>query len=131
MGPEQTIAADPCFRRAASRGTVGRVADDPELTARVRRALADVPDVVEKRMFGSIGFLVGGALRVGVGRHDDHVMMVRVAVEDADAALAQPGAKPAVMRGRPMRGWVFLEDEAVAADEQVARWVAVSLAAPV
>jgi TfoX/Sxy family transcriptional regulator of competence genes len=105
------------------------VADDPELTARVRDALAGEVDVVEKRMFGSVGFLVGGVLRIGVGRHPDHVMMLRIAEEDA-AALAGPGVRPAVMRGREMRGWRFLEDEAVGSDEQLARWVAAALAAP-
>jgi hypothetical protein len=29
---------------------------DSELTARIRRVLADVPDVTEQRMFGSTGF---------------------------------------------------------------------------
>jgi TfoX/Sxy family transcriptional regulator of competence genes len=107
------------------------VADDPELTAKVRAALADQPDVVEKRMFGSIGFMVGGVLRVGVGRHPDHVMMLRIAESEAPAALAEPGVDPAVMRGRAMRGWLFLRAEAVETDAQIARWVATALAAPV
>jgi hypothetical protein len=107
------------------------VADDPQLTARVRSLLADETDVVEKRMFGSIGFLVRGALRVGVGRHADHVMMGRVAAADEDAALATRGIGPAVMRGRPMSGWLFFTDEAVATDEQLARWVRSALAAQV
>jgi TfoX/Sxy family transcriptional regulator of competence genes len=106
------------------------MADDPELTARVRAVLESETDVVEKRMFGSVGFLVGGALRVGVGRHPDHVLMLRIAEEDAEEALALPGVGPAVMRGRPMRGWLFLEDEAVATDEQLRGWVALALAAP-
>jgi hypothetical protein len=105
------------------------VADDPGLTARVRGALAGERDVVEKRMFGSVGFLVGGVLRVGVGRHADHVMMARIPVAEAAAALTAPGVKPAVMRGRPMSGWLFFEDEAVATDQQLGRWVAAALAA--
>lgn len=103
--------------------------DDQELTDRVRRALADEVDVVEKRMFGSIGFLVGGVLRVGVGRHPDHVMMARVPEAQQDAAHAVPGVHPAVMRGRPMRGWLFFEDAAVETDEQLDRWVRAALAA--
>ena len=105
------------------------MADDPELTARVRRLLADEPDVVERRMFGSVGFLVAGVLRVGVGRHADHVMMARVPRDEEAAALAEPGVGPALMRGRPMRGWLFLQDEAVASDERLAHRVRRSLAA--
>jgi TfoX/Sxy family transcriptional regulator of competence genes len=117
-------------RSTPARASLNAVADDPELTAKVRAALADQPDVVEKRMFGSIGFMVGGVLRVGVGRHPDHVMMLRITESDAPAALAEPGVDPAVMRGRTMRGWLFLRAEAVETDAQIARWVATALAAP-
>jgi hypothetical protein len=105
------------------------VADDPELTDRVRHVLRDEIDVVEKRMFGSVGFMVGGVLRVGVGRHADHVMMARVPLAEAASALALPGVHPAVMRGRTMRGWLFFDDEAVESDEQLQRWVGAALAA--
>ena len=107
------------------------MADDPELTERVRRALRDERDVVERRMFGSIGFMVGGVLRVGVGRHRDHVMMARVPAALQAQALTRPGVRPAVMRGRPLQGWLFFEDEAVATDEQLSRWVEAALAAEV
>lgn len=107
------------------------MADDPELIERVRRALQDQRDVVERRMFGSLGFMVGGVLRIGVGRHADHVMMARVAEADQEQALTEPGVRPAVMRGRPLRGWLYFEDAAVATDAQVARWIAAALAAEV
>jgi TfoX/Sxy family transcriptional regulator of competence genes len=105
------------------------VTEAEELTQRVREALADETDVVEKRMFGSIGFMVGGVLRVGVGRHPDHVMMLRCSPDDA-ARLAGPGVHPAVMRGRTMRGWLFLDEPAIASDDHLVRWVAAALAAP-
>jgi hypothetical protein len=105
------------------------VTDEPELTERVRRALRDEPDVVERRMFGSIGFMVAGVLRVGVGRHPDHVMMARVPLAAQQRSLTEPGVCPAVMRGRALHGWLFFEAEAVATDEQLARWVREALAA--
>ena len=103
--------------------------DDPELTDRVRRVLEQQVDVIEKRMFGSIGFMVGGVLRVGVGRHPDHVMMARVPLADEAAALTLPGVKPATMGGRARRGWLFFEDVAVDTDEQLEHWVETALAA--
>jgi TfoX/Sxy family transcriptional regulator of competence genes len=105
--------------------------DVPGLTMRVRVALAEQADVVERRMFGSIGFMVGGVLRVGVGRHPDHVMMARVPADLEVEAVALPGVRPAVMRGRPVSGWLFFEETAVAADEQLMRWVRAALAAEV
>ena len=99
------------------------------LTERVRRMLEGEVDVVEKRMFGSVGFLVGGVLRVGVGRHPDHVMMARVPLAAEATALDVRGVHPAVMRGRAMRGWLFFDDEAIASDVQLRRWVTSALAA--
>jgi hypothetical protein len=107
------------------------VAEEPELTERVRRALSGERDVVERRMFGSIGFMVRGVLRVGVGRHPDHVMMARVPAARQSQALAEPGVHPAVMRGKALNGWLFFAADAVASDDQLARWVGEALAAEV
>ena len=38
-----------------------------ERTEQIRRWLAHIPDVQEKKMFGSIDFMVNGKLRIGVG----------------------------------------------------------------
>ena len=82
-------------------------------------------------MFGSVGFMVRGVLRVGVGRHPDHVMMARVSAARQAQALAEPGVLPAVMRGRALDGWLYFSAEAVATDEQLARWVGEALRAEV
>lgn len=107
--------------------------DQAELLQKVRAALAPETDVVEKRMFGSIGFVVGGALRVGVRSVVDplsgQAMMARVGAARVPEALMLPGVRPAVMGGRVMRNWVFLLEDAVATREQVAHWVALAMAA--
>ena len=40
------------------------MAYDEALARRIRELLADEPDVVERRMFGGLAFLVGGHLAV-------------------------------------------------------------------
>lgn len=97
------------------------------LTQRVRELLAHEPDVKEKKMFGSIGFMVNGKLCIGVGDHPDHNMMVRVGPEKYEQALGRPGAAPAIMRGREHPGYVFLVNEAVASQEDLAYWVGLAL----
>ena len=92
-------------------------------TELVRALLATTPNVTERKMFGSIGFLVNGKLCIGVGDHDDHVMMVRVGNDEYEKALQTPGAHPAIMRGREMKGYVFLDENAVKEEEQIKRWV--------
>lgn len=92
--------------------------------ARVRNALAGVDGVTEKKMFGSLGFLLNGHLTVGVGDgKDGNVIMVRVGKDGEDEALKFPGASTTIMRGRPMHGWIDLTPEAVATDTDLSRWV--------
>ncbi len=100
---------------------------NPKLTERVRQALADVPNVEERKMFGSIGFKVGGKLCLGVGDHEDHLMMVRVGPDAYKQALAKPGAGPAIMRDRERQGYVFLTSEAVKTESDLNYWVGLAL----
>jgi len=96
-------------------------------TEQVRQALADVPHVRERKMFGSIGFMVNDKLCIGVGDHKDHNMMVRVGPEKYEAALAHKGAHPAIMRGREHPGYIFLTEDAVTTQKDLDFWVKLAL----
>lgn len=96
-------------------------------TQLVRDLLAHEPDITERKMFGSIGFMMRGKLCIGVGDQSDHVMMVRVGKDSYDAALQRPGAHPAIMRGREMKGYVFLDEDAVRTSEQLRYWVTAAI----
>lgn len=100
------------------------VAYDKDLAERVRDSLAEVPDVTEKRMFGGLAFLVGGAMAVSVGSGG---LLVRR--DPAPGADLPAGARPAVMGTRPMRGWLAVDADAGMPDEELARWVRHALAA--
>lgn len=96
------------------------MAYDETLAERVRSALEDRDDVVEKRMFGGLAFMLGGHMCCGVSGSD---LMVRVGPEAYETALAQPGASPMDFTGRPLTGFVFVDGTAVAADGPLAEWV--------
>ncbi len=98
-----------------------------DLTDRVRRALAHLPDVTEKRMFGGIAFMVNGKMCLTAGDHADHQMMVRIDPTAMQRALAKKGASPAKMRGRAIRGYVFLVEEAVKTKRDLDGWVRLAL----
>jgi hypothetical protein len=53
--------------------------------------------------------------------------MVRCDPADTDALLTEPHAAPLEMRGRAMAGWLLVEDECVAGEADLARWVEVGL----
>jgi hypothetical protein len=93
------------------------MAYDEGLATRVREVLGDRPGLVEKQMFGGLAFLVGGNMACGVRGED---LIVRVA---ADAALGEPGARPFDLTGRPMKGWLLVDPDGHAEDEDLRRWV--------
>jgi TfoX/Sxy family transcriptional regulator of competence genes len=97
------------------------VAYDVELADRVRELLLFDPAVSEKRMFGGVAFLIGGHIAVAVSSSGG--LLMRAEDDEWEALLAQPHVGPFVMRGRELRGWVRVSEEAVTEDEDLKRWV--------
>jgi TfoX/Sxy family transcriptional regulator of competence genes len=96
------------------------MAYDEHLAARVRAVIPDSTLVHEREMFGGIAFLVGGHMACGV--MGDR-LLVRVASDAYDAALAQPHARPMELGGRRMRAFVSLERAGLADESALDRWV--------
>ncbi|HEY5110230.1 MAG TPA: TfoX/Sxy family protein [Acidimicrobiales bacterium] len=96
------------------------MAYDEGLAERVRDLFGGAPDVVEKKMFGGVAFLVAGNMACGIIGDD---LLVRVARDDYDAALALPHARQMDMTGRPMRGFVVVDAEGLAEDGDLEEWV--------
>jgi TfoX/Sxy family transcriptional regulator of competence genes len=96
------------------------MAYDEELAQRIRDSLQELPGLVEKKMFGGIGFMVRGNMACGVNGDD---LIVRVGPERYEEALADPHARVFDMTGRPMKGWVMVAAEGVEADDKLQRWV--------
>lgn len=90
------------------------------LATRVRHALRDQGRVVEKRMFGGLAFLMRGNLCVAL---IDQSLIVRVGPAAYEAALAEPHVREFDFTGRPMRGWVVADPEAIDLDADLLRWI--------
>jgi TfoX/Sxy family transcriptional regulator of competence genes len=84
------------------------MAYDEKLAARVRVLMSDRDDVVEKRMFGGLTFMVAGHMCCGVNGDE---LIVRLSPGDVAAALARPAARPMDFTGRPMRDFVTVGPE--------------------
>ena len=97
------------------------MAYDEALAERIRLVLADAPELVERKMFGGICFMVGGHMTCGVLGDE---LIARVGPEAAEAALARPGAREFDFTGRPMRNIVMVAPGAVSADAELERWIA-------
>jgi TfoX/Sxy family transcriptional regulator of competence genes len=88
-----------------------------DLAAQVRAALAGAGAVREVTMFGGIGFMLNGNLIAGASPRG---LLVRVGKDRQAEALGRPGARPMVMRGRTMSGYVRVAAPAL---DAVPRWV--------
>jgi len=73
-----------------------------------RDALAETPGIIEKKMFGGICFMMDGNMLCGVHKGGG---MFRVGKENVDVALAIDGARPMDFTGRPMKGFVDVNED--------------------
>jgi hypothetical protein len=88
--------------------------------------LATEPDVTEAQMFGGVAYLVRGNLAISASGQGG--ALVRVAPDKADALVATTRAEPAVMRGRPLRGWLRVASEDLETPGALERWVQIGVA---
>jgi TfoX/Sxy family transcriptional regulator of competence genes len=96
------------------------MAYDEELAARIRELLAG-EDVVEKRMFGGLAFLVRGNMSVSASGRGG--LLVRIDPDETEEAIARPHVGLMEMGSRTMRGWIHVRPEALEEDGALAEWV--------
>jgi TfoX N-terminal domain len=96
------------------------VAYDEALADRVRELLGPHEGVSERKMFGGIGFMVGGNMACGVLGDD---LIVRLDPHDAEVALDDEHTRIFDYSGRPMQGWIFVASEGTASDNDLESWV--------
>jgi TfoX/Sxy family transcriptional regulator of competence genes len=96
------------------------MAYDEGLAQRLRELFADRTDVVEKKMFGGIAFMVSGNMCCGVVGEE---LMARVGPEQYEDALKQPYAREMDFTGKPMNGFIYVGIQGFALDKDLAPWV--------
>lgn len=94
------------------------------LAERVHTILKD-EGVVEKKMFGGVGYLLNGNMACGV--HGEN-LIVRVGEERYEEILTHPLAKPFDLTGKPMTGWVEILPTGTSRDVDLAGWVRTGIA---
>ena len=93
------------------------MAFDEVLAERVSGVLGEAPDVVAKRMFGGIAFMVAGNMACGVVGDD---LMVRVGPDDWAACLRLPHVREMDFTGRSLRGMVYVDAGGLEEDDVLA-----------
>lgn len=100
------------------------MAYDEQLAHRIRSTLHERPGIVEKKMFGGVGFLLNGNMACGVYRDE---MIVRLSERDFDAALKRPNVRVFDITGRMMKGWILVDKLGLASTKSLQAWIEKSL----
>ena len=99
------------------------MAYDEDLADRIRELVAGEKDLREQKMFGGLGFLIGGNMAIAASGEGG--VLVRVDPQESEKLVSTTKAEMAVMRDRPMPGWLRLSTEDVATKRQLQKWVKV------
>lgn len=93
---------------------------DGALAARVKEILSEHCDIVERKMFGGLAFMLAENMCCCV---TDRGLMVRVGPEGYAEALTLPHAGVMDITGRPMRGWALVQPAGLESRASLAEWV--------
>jgi TfoX/Sxy family transcriptional regulator of competence genes len=98
------------------------MAYDEGLAQRTAEVLDELqpPNLVEKRMFGGVGYLVKGNMACGV--HGDQ-LIVRVGPQRYEETLARSDTAPFDITGRPMKGWITVGPKVYGSREALRDWI--------
>lgn len=97
------------------------MAYDEHLADRIAQALkSDNRDFTEKKMFGGLCFLVKDKMCMGIVGNQ---LMARIDPADYDKYLQEPGVGPMTFSGKAMKGFLYVQPEAIDQDEDLTLWV--------
>ena len=94
------------------------------LVERIRHVLSGRRGITEKKMFGGVCFLLNGNMLVAVWNDS---LIARLGVEQAEIALTESDVREMDLTGRPMKGWIIVEPDGIDSDQQLTRWIDLSL----
>ena len=95
-----------------------------KLTNKLRKALAAVSKVEEKKMFSGITFMVDGKMCISAG--NDRIMC-RIDPLLHAAALERKGCRAVIMKGRELKGYVYVTEEGIKEKKDFDYWVGLVL----
>jgi TfoX/Sxy family transcriptional regulator of competence genes len=101
-----------------------KMAYDEGITERLREVFENIAFSSERKMFGSLGFMVHGHMACGVINDQ---LMVRVGKEQYEAALSKSFVREMDFTGKALTGFVYVEPEGFESDEELEYWVGLSV----
>jgi TfoX/Sxy family transcriptional regulator of competence genes len=101
------------------------MAYNENLAQRVREALETVPNVEEKKMFRGLTFMVNGKMCISVSGEN---LMCRVDPSLHDELMEKAGTREMVMRGKTLKGYLYVAPEGFKTQKDFNYWIKLCLA---
>ncbi|WP_295119618.1 TfoX/Sxy family protein [uncultured Chitinophaga sp.] len=95
------------------------------LTDRLRQLLAGIPGIEEKKMFGRTAFKLDGKLCITAGGGK---LMCRIDPAMHAAYLQEEGCSEMLMRSKPVKGYIYVDEAVMPTKKTLERWVNLSIA---
>jgi TfoX/Sxy family transcriptional regulator of competence genes len=91
-----------------------------EIDNRIKKIVSRWKNTDAKKMFGGVCHLHNGNMFCGV--YKDYLIL-RLGGPKSEEVLKSPFARPFDITGKPMKGWVMLEEEGFVTDKQLKEWL--------
>jgi len=97
------------------------MAYNEKLAERILAEVEGLP-VIEKKMFGGVGYMLNRNMACGILGDD---MIVHVGLDNYDKLLKRKHTKIFTMRGspKPMKGWLMVEPDGYKTAKQLSTWI--------
>jgi len=94
------------------------------LANRIREQLQDLDGIEEKEMMGGMSFMLNDKMCVGIIKDE---MMCRINPSLYEAALEKTGCHEMVFTGKPMKGWVMIDDSGMKTVADLNYWIGLAV----
>ena len=91
-----------------------------EIEIRIMKITSRWKNHKNKRMFGGVGHMINGNMFTGVIRD---FLILRLGTEGGEKALKLKHVRPFDITGRPMKGWVMVEQEGFRTGAGLRKWL--------
>ena len=91
-----------------------------EIDERIKKIVSHWKNADSKKMFGGVCHLLNGKMFCGVYKE---FLILRLGKEEAEQILGLPFVRPFDITGRPMKGWVMIEQEGFKSDNELKSWL--------
>jgi TfoX/Sxy family transcriptional regulator of competence genes len=96
------------------------MAYNEKMVERIRELMVSQKKVEEKKMFGGVCFMVNDKMCIGVNENE---IMCRIDPAIYEEALEMKGAREMTFTGKPMKGYVFVDDTGTKSKKDLEHWV--------